>query len=187
MKRMNADFANALILTGPTGCGKSGLALELAPRLNAEIVCMDSMTLYRGMDVGTAKPTAAERARVPHHLLDVLDPWESANVAWWLNRAAEACVDLRARGKRPLLVGGTPFYLKAVFSGLFDAPPADPELRTALEAEAERDGTAAFHDRLRAIDTTTAARLHPNDVRPVVRALAVWQLTGKRSSTCLVT
>jgi tRNA dimethylallyltransferase len=151
----------------------------LAERVGGEIVAMDSMTLYRGMDVGTAKPTAEERARVRHHLIDVLDPWESANVAWWLDRAAGACADIRARGRRPLFVGGTPFYLKALLCGLFDAPPADPELRRRLEAEAERVGPRALHDRLRAVDPTAADRLHPNDVRRVVRALEVWELTGR--------
>src|SRR5688572_17301478 len=110
-------FTDALILTGPTGGGKTALALELADRVGGEIVAMDSMTLYRGMDVGTAKPTPEERARAPHHLIDVLDPWESANVAWWLDRAADACRDVRSRGKRPLFVGGTPFYLKALRHG----------------------------------------------------------------------
>src|SRR2546422_10648333 len=94
------EFANALILTGPTGSGKSRLALVLAERLGAEIVCMDSMTLYRGLDIGTAKPTAADRRRVPHHLLDVLEPWESASVAWWLDQAAAWCRDIEARGRR---------------------------------------------------------------------------------------
>src|SRR4051794_29741249 len=118
-------FRDALILTGPTGSGKSRLAIELAPRLDAEIVCMDSMTLYRGMDVGTAKPPAEDRARVPHHLLDVLEPHESASVAWWLGRAACAVREIEARGKVALFVGGTPLYLKAVLHGLFDGPPAD--------------------------------------------------------------
>lgn len=172
-------FERALILTGPTACGKSALALELAESLGAEIVALDSMTVYRGMNVGTAKPTAAERARVPHHLIDVLDPWESLSVAWWLERAAEACQDITARGKRPLFVGGTPFYLKALLHGLFDGPPADAELRRSLEADAERDGKAALHARLAAVDPKTAARLHPNDVRRVVRALEVHTLTGK--------
>src|SRR5918995_1297132 len=147
-----AAFADALILTGPTGSGKSAVALELAERIGGEIGAMDSRTLYRGLDVGTAKPIAEERARVRHHLIDVLDPWESANVAWWLNRAAEACADIRARDKRPLFVGGTPFYLKAILCGLFDAPPADPDLRRQLEAEAERIGPPALHERLRAVD-----------------------------------
>jgi tRNA dimethylallyltransferase len=172
-------FADALILTGPTACGKTALALAVAPRLGAEVVAMDSMTVYRGMDVGTAKPTPAERAAVPHHLIDELDPWESGTVAWWLGRAAAVCRDLAARGKRPLFVGGTPFYLKALLHGLFDGPPGDPDLRRRLEAEAERIGNAALHARLAAADEKTAARLHPNDVRRVVRALEVFELTGK--------
>ncbi len=174
-----ADFADASILTGPTGSGKSALALEVAERLNAEIVCMDSMTLYRGMDVGTAKPTAAEQARVPHHLLDVLDPWESGSVAWWLERAAEACRRIRERNRCPLFVGGTPFYLKALRCGLLDAPPVDPAVRQRLEAAAGRVGNEAFHRRLAEVDPTAAARLHPNDVRRVVRALEVYESTGR--------
>ncbi len=172
-------FAEAFVLTGPTGSGKSAVALDLAERLGGEIVAMDSMTLYRGLDIGTAKPSLEEQLRVRHHAIDVLDPWESANVAWWLARAAAACADIRARGKRPLLVGGTPLYLKAVLSGLFDAPPTNPELRTRLESDAERLGPIAFHRRLAAIDPPTAARLHPNDIRRVVRALEVWELTGQ--------
>jgi tRNA dimethylallyltransferase len=172
-------FQNALILTGPTGSGKSRLALDLAERLGAEIVCMDSMTLYRGMDVGTAKPTAADRARVPHHLLDVLDPWESASVAWWLDRAAACVQDVARRGARALFVGGTPLYLKALLHGLFDGPPADSALRRRLEEEAESAGRQTLHDRLARLDPPTAARLHPNDLRRVVRALEVHELTGR--------
>jgi len=115
-------FSNALILTGPTACGKTALALDLALRIGGEIVALDSMTVYRGMDIGTAKPSAEERARVPHHLIDVLDPWESLTVAWWLAQAEAACADITARGKRPIFVGGTPFYLKALLHGLFDGP-----------------------------------------------------------------
>ena len=137
------------------------------------------MTVYRGMDLGTAKPTAADRARVPHHLIDVLDPWESLTVAWWLAQAEAACADIGARGKRPIFVGGTPFYLKALLHGLFDGPPADAEIRRALEADAAREGNVAVHTRLAAVDPKTAARLHPNDVRRVVRALEVHALTGK--------
>jgi tRNA dimethylallyltransferase len=172
-------FANALILTGPTGSGKTQLGVELAERLGAEVVAMDSMTLYRGMDVGTAKPGPEERRRVPHHLLDVLDPWESASVAWWLERAAACCRDIEARGRRPLFVGGTPLYLKALLFGLFDGPPADEALRRRLAAEAERLGRAALHARLARVDPAAAARLHANDVRRVVRALEVWELTGR--------
>lgn len=172
-------FANALILTGPTACGKTALALEIAERIGAEIVALDSMTVYRGMDIGTAKPTAAEQARVRHHLIDVLDPWESLTVAWWLAEAEKACADIVSRGKRPLFVGGTPFYLKALLFGLFDGPPGDPAVRTALETEAEGVGKEALHARLAVVDPKTAARLHVNDVRRVVRALEVHTLTGK--------
>jgi tRNA dimethylallyltransferase len=176
-------FHNALILTGPTGAGKTALALEVAERLGAEIVAMDSMTLYRGMDVGTAKPTPDERRRVPHHLLDVLEPWESASVAWWLERAAACCRDIEARGRRTLFVGGTPLYLKALLRGLFDGPPADEELRRRLTAEAETLGRQALLERLARVDPVTAARLHANDVRRVVRALEVWELTGRPISS----
>jgi tRNA dimethylallyltransferase len=174
-----SPFGNALILTGATACGKTALALDLAERLSAEIVALDSMTVYRGMDIGTAKPTAAERARVRHHVIDVLDPWESLTVAWWLEKAGAVCRDITARGKRPLFVGGSPFYLKALLHGLFSGPPSDEELRRALEAEAAASGVAVLHARLAEIDTRTAARLHPNDLRRVVRALEVHALTGK--------
>ena len=174
-----APFENAFILTGPTASGKSQLALTLAERLGAEIVSMDSMALYRGMDVGTAKPSQDDRRRVPHHLLDVLDPWESASVAWWLRRAADCCRDIERRDRRVLFVGGTPLYLKAILYGLFDGPPADEILRGRLTEEAERLGSPALHARLAAVDAVSAARLHPNDVRRVVRALEVWQLTGR--------
>ena len=172
-------FADALVLTGPTGSGKSAVALLLAEQIGAEIVSMDSMTLYRSLDIGTAKPTADDLARVRHHLIDVLEPWESANVAWWLDRAADTCADIRSRGRRPLFVGGTPFYLKALLCGLFDSPLADPVLRQQLEAEAERIGPTELHRRLAGVDPKTAARLHANDVRRVVRALEVWELTGQ--------
>jgi tRNA dimethylallyltransferase len=168
-----------MILTGPTAAGKSALALDLAERLDAEIISADSMTLYRGMDVGTAKPSVADRARVPHHLIDVLDPWKSASVAWWLERAAAAVRDIEGRGKTALFVGGTPFYLKALLCGLFPSPPADQKLRRELEAEAECQGPEALHGRLAAVDPMSANRLHPNDIRRVVRALEVWHLTGR--------
>ena len=123
------QFHDALVLTGPTGSGKSRLGVELAERLGAEIISMDSMAVYRGMDVGTAKPGAGERRRVPHHLIDVLDPWESASVAWWLGEAARCHAAIRRRGRRTLFVGGTALYLKALLCGLFDGPPAEPALR----------------------------------------------------------
>ncbi|MFL5338981.1 MAG: tRNA (adenosine(37)-N6)-dimethylallyltransferase MiaA [Gemmataceae bacterium] len=172
-------FRDAFVLTGPTGSGKSAFALPLAERLGAEIVSMDSMTLYRGMDVGTAKPSPEDRRRMPHHLIDVLDPWESASVAWWRDRAAECCRDIAARGRRVLFVGGTPLYLKALLYGLFEGPPAIPELRRSLETEARETGSEELHRRLAAVDPETARRLHPNDLRRIVRALEVWESTGR--------
>jgi tRNA dimethylallyltransferase len=176
-------FRNALILSGPTGCGKTALGVELAERLGAEIISMDSMAVYRAMDIGTAKPSLAERRRVPHHLVDMLEPWESASVAWWLNQAARCMVDLDRRGERVLFVGGTPLYLKALLRGLFDGPPADPELRRRLSQEAQREGGQTLHGRLAAVDPVTAARLHPHDLRRIIRALEVWELTGQPMST----
>jgi tRNA dimethylallyltransferase len=172
-------FNNALVLTGPTGSGKTMLGIALAQQLDAEIVSMDSMALYRGMDIGTAKPTLVERALVRHHLIDVLEPWESSSVAWWLERAAECSREIDTRGKRVLFVGGTPLYLKALLCGLFDGPPADDALRRQLQEEAERGGSVALHARLVAIDPTSGERIHPNDVRRTIRALEVYTLTGQ--------
>lgn len=172
-------FTNALVLTGPTGSGKTALGVELAERLDAEIISMDSMALYRRMNIGTAKPQAAERGRVAHHLIDVLEPWESANVAWWLERAANCCREIEGRGKQVLFVGGTPLYLKSLIYGLFDGPSGDPALRLRLEEQAREIGTPALHERLACVDPAAAARIHNNDLRRIVRALEVYELTGK--------
>jgi tRNA dimethylallyltransferase len=180
---MPHDFSESLILTGPTASGKSAVALEWAEQNRGEIIAMDSMTLYRGLDIGTAKPSPEERRRVPHHLLDVLDPWESANVAWWLDRAAETCAEIRSRGNRPLFVGGTPFYLKSLLFGLFDSPPTDEAVRHHWEEFAHTHGNEALHRRLSEVDAKSASRLHANDVRRVVRALEVHQLTGQPLSS----
>jgi tRNA dimethylallyltransferase len=177
---MAADiFARALILAGPTASGKTELSLEIADRLDAEIVSMDSMVLYRGMDIGTAKPSLEECRRKAHHLIDVLDPWESASVAWWLEQAAKCSKEIESRGKQVLFVGGTPLYLKALLRGLFEGPPADPHLRRRLMQDCERDGCQSLHERLAQGDPVSARRLHPNDVRRIIRALEVLELTGR--------
>jgi tRNA dimethylallyltransferase len=168
----------AVYLTGPTASGKTAVGVELARRLNAEIISLDSMALYRGMSIGTAKPTIGERRGVPHHLIDVLDPWESANVAWFRIQATAAVESVLARGRLPLFVGGTPLYLKACLRGLFEGPPADPELRRTLEAEE----TSALHQRLALVDPMAAARLHENDRRRVIRALEVQAATNRALS-----
>ncbi len=172
-------FHRAIYLTGPTAAGKTAVGVALARRLGAEVVALDSMTLYRGMDIGTAKPTAEERGGVPHHLIDVLDPWEAASVADYRARALVVVADLEARGRRALFVGGTALYLKALLRGLFEGPAADPTLRRSLEEEADRRGDPAMHDRLATLDPPTAARLHPNDRRRVIRALEVIGATGR--------
>jgi tRNA dimethylallyltransferase len=179
-------FHRAIYLTGPTASGKTAVGVALARRLGAEIVALDSMTLYRGMDIGTAKPTADERQGVPHHLLDVLDPWESSSVAQYRAWAAKAVAAIEARGPRVLFVGGTALYLKALLRGLFDGPGADPSLRRELDDEVERLGVAALHARLAALDPATAARLHPNDRRRVVRALEVVAALGRPLSALQV-
>jgi tRNA dimethylallyltransferase len=179
-------FHRAIYLTGPTASGKTAVGVELARRLDAEIVAMDSTTLYRRMDIGTAKPTMAERGGVPHHLIDVIEPWESASVADYLGWARDAIAGIEGRGKRVLFVGGTALYLKALLRGLFVGPGSDPDLRRQLEQEAEASGDAALHARLAGLDPTTAARLHPNDRRRVVRALEVIALTGQPLSSLQV-
>src|SRR5262245_53726062 len=130
-----STFSNAVVLTGPTGSGKTALGVALAERLSAEIISMDSMAVYCGMDIGTAKPGRAERDRVRHHLIDVLEPWESASVAWWLAEAERLGREIEQRGKRVLFVGGTPLYLKALLFGLFAGPSREPQLRRRLEEE----------------------------------------------------
>jgi len=165
-------------LAGPTACGKSAAGCELAEMLGAEIISLDSMSLYRGMDVGTAKPDAAMRARVPHHLIDILDPHEEFSLADYLQAAEAAARDISGRGHVPLFVGGTGLYLRGVLRGVFQGPPADWELRRNLETLAEREGDDAVHARLKQVDPTLAARLPAQDLRRVVRGIEVFELTG---------
>lgn len=166
-------------LVGPTAAGKSELALAVAERAGAELVSLDSMLVYRGMDVGTAKPDAAMCERVPHHMLDLVEPSERFDVQRFLEELGPRLAALAAREKRVLFVGGTAFYLKALTHGLFEGPPADLELRARLEAEADEVGLEALHERLRSVDRESAERLHPNDRRRVVRALEIHEQTGR--------
>ncbi len=164
----------AIYLTGATASGKSAVGVALARMLDAEILALDSMTLYRGMDIGTAKPTVAEREGVPHHLIDVLDPWESASVADYRALAIEKVFEIEGRGHRAIFVGGTPMYLKILLRGIFEGPPADAELRNRLELLTNE----TLLDRLHACDPKIAARLHLNDRRRLIRAIEVFELTG---------
>jgi tRNA dimethylallyltransferase len=176
-------FHRAIYLTGPTASGKTAVGVALARRLDAEVIALDSMTLYRGMDIGTAKPSREEQGGIPHHLLDVLAPWDAASVADYRSWALEAALTIERRGKRVLFVGGTALYLKALLRGLFEGPSADPALRQSLEDEANRLGEASLHARLATLDPATAARLHLNDRRRIVRALEVIELTGRPLSS----
>jgi tRNA dimethylallyltransferase len=169
-----------VVIVGPTAVGKSALAIRLAEALNGEIVSADSRLFYRGMDIGTAKPPPEERARVPHHLIDIAEPDETVGLAEFQEQAAAAIADVRARGKLPLLVGGTGQYVRAVVEG-WRVPrvPPDPALRAELEAQAEREGAAALHARLAQLDPDAAGRIDPHNVRRVIRALEVCLITGQ--------
>ncbi len=168
-----------ICLTAPTACGKTELALELARRLPVEIVSVDSAMVYRGMDIGTAKPDAAVRTAVPHHVVDVADPAEPYSAGRFLADATAAIAAVRARGGLPLLVGGTLLYLRALRQGLAALPAADPVLRAELDAEAARHGWAALHARLERLDPDAARRIEPTDRQRIQRALEVCLLTGR--------
>jgi tRNA dimethylallyltransferase len=161
------------VIAGPTGAGKSQLALELAERSRGEIVNADSQQLYRGLDVGTAKPTPADRARVPHHLLDLVEPGEEMDAKRWCDLADAAIAAIAARGRLPIVVGGTGLYIRALLHGVVEAPGRDPALRARLEEEAARQGRAALHRRLRQVDPAAADRIRENDLVRVVRALEI--------------
>lgn len=166
-------------LAGPTACGKSEVSLHLAARLNAEIVSLDSMALYKGMDIGTAKPSREVRAAVPHHLIDVIEPHEEYSLADYVRAAEAACCEILTRGRKPLFVGGTGLYLRGILRGIFDGPPADWEFRRAIETEAAEQDAGYLHESLRKIDPEAARVLHPRDTRRIVRALEVYTLTGR--------
>lgn len=171
-------------IVGPTGVGKTAAAIQIAKAIDAEIVSMDSMQIYRGMDIGTAKPTAAERASVPHHMIDVAEPNELFTVSRYREMAFSCIEDILSRGKRVLLVGGTGLYLQALsYEMTLGDNGADSEVRDRLQAIAENDGgEQKLHDMLRSVDPKTAAKLHPNDVRRVIRALEIYETSGKAKS-----
>ncbi len=169
----------AILLMGPTASGKTDLALEIARRFDVEIVSVDSAMVYRGMDIGTAKPDAATLAAFPHHLIDILDPSECYSAARFREDALRVMAQIGANGRIPLLVGGTMLYFRALFQGLSALPDADPAVREALEREAAALGWHAMHARLGEIDPVAAARIHPNDPQRIQRALEVYELTGR--------
>lgn len=174
-----------ICLAGPTAAGKSASTLALAERWPLEIVNVDSATIYHGMDIGTAKPSPAEQAQVPQHLLDIRDPAQSYSAAEFRADALRLIDEIRARGRIPLLAGGTMMYYKALRDGLDDLPQADPALRAELEARAARDGWPALHAELARLDPVTAARLAPNDSQRIQRALEICQLSGQPMSALL--
>jgi tRNA dimethylallyltransferase len=168
-----------LVLIGPTAVGKTALSLALAERFSCEIVGLDSMQIYRHMDIGTAKATEEERARVPHHLLDVVDPDEEYHVARYVADATEACRRIIARGNRPLLVGGTGLYLKGLLEGLFEIPGIPEPVRDSLRQRLAKEGRAALFAELSLCDPESASRIHPNDTHRLLRALEIFQATGR--------
>src|SRR5215471_400808 len=175
--------ADVVVVVGPTASGKSELALELAQRADGEIIGADSVQVYRHFDIGSSKPTPSERARIAHHLIDVADPNEPLDAAAYAALAARAIDDLRARGKRPIVCGGTFLWVRALLYGLAPAPPADATLRARHLAWAHAEGRAALHARLREVDPPSATRLSPNDFVRVSRALEVFELSGRPLST----
>ena len=176
---MNGDGPPSLLLLGPTASGKSALALRLAERLPVEIISVDSAQVYRGLDIGTAKPDADERARVAHHLIDIREPDDPYSAASFASDARTAIAAIRARGRLPLLAGGTMLYARALIAPLDDLPPADPAVRRRLDEQAARDGWPALHRRLAQRDPAAAARIGPTDPQRIQRALEVIELTGR--------
>ncbi len=166
-------------ITGATASGKSDVSIELAKRLGGEIISLDSMAIYRGMDIGTAKASSAQRASVPHHLIDILDPVESFSVTRYRELATAAIQQVHERGNRVIFVGGTALYLKAMLRGIFEGPPAAPEFRAAIEKELETVDIEQLHRRLEQVDPVSAGKLHPNDKRRIIRALEVYRTTGQ--------
>ena len=171
-----------VVLVGPTGAGKTRLALELAERAGGEVVSADSQQVYIGMDIGTGKVSASERARVPHHVLDVVEPDQEMTAARFVELADRAIADIAARGKAVIICGGTGLYVRALLLGLFSGPPASPEIRAELAELARARGARALHAELQRVDPAAAAKIEPNDEKRTIRALEVFRLTGEPMS-----
>ncbi|MBC8027116.1 MAG: tRNA (adenosine(37)-N6)-dimethylallyltransferase MiaA [Steroidobacteraceae bacterium] len=170
------------VLTGPTGTGKSDIAMRLAREFPVEIVSVDSAQVYRGLDIGSAKPSAAERAEVPHHLIDLVEPTASYSAGEFVRDASNAIADIESRGRVPLLVGGTMLYLRSLIGGIADLPHGSAAIRAEIDAEAAMLGWPAMHAKLTAVDAVAAGRIHPNDTQRIQRALEVFVATGERIS-----
>ena len=168
-----------IALVGPTASGKTAAAMAIAERIPLEIISIDSALVYRGMDIGTAKPSAQERQQVAHHLIDIREPTQTYNAADFVNDAEQLIDDIQLRGKLPLLVGGTMLYLKALQDGIDDLPKTDSAIRETIETRAKANGWPAMHEELRKIDPASASRLAPNDAQRISRALEVWHISGK--------
>ena len=177
--------APVIAIIGPTASGKSALAMAIAARWPVEVISMDSAQVYRGMNIGTAKPSEAERAHVPHHLIDLIDPTESYSAARFCDDARAAITAIVARGRTPLIVGGTMLYFKALREGIADLPQADPTVRAAIDVQARERGWPAMHAELALVDPDTAARLAPNDAQRIQRALEIYRTTGRSMSALL--
>ncbi|MGZ5010823.1 MAG: tRNA (adenosine(37)-N6)-dimethylallyltransferase MiaA [Methylobacter sp.] len=169
----------AIFLMGPTASGKTALSVQLAQALNGEIISVDSALVFKGMDIGTAKPTKEERANIPHHLIDILDPAESFSTGQFRKQALNIMDDITRRGKIPILVGGTMLYFNVLNSGLAVLPEADADIRVKLDQDLEKLGKEALHQRLAKVDPESAARIHPNDPQRIQRALEVYEISGK--------
>jgi tRNA dimethylallyltransferase len=175
----NVALDQIVVICGPTAVGKTALAVDLARQFNGEIVGADSMQIYRRLDIGTAKPSSAERAAVPHHMVDILEPHEDFDAAAYGRRAGACVVEVIRRGKLPFVVGGTGLYIKALIYGLTEAAPSDETVRSELKSQLEQAGPQAMHARLAQIDPQSARRIHPNDAFRILRALEVFQITGR--------
>jgi len=172
------DKPEVVIVCGPTASGKSALAMELAAELNGEIVSVDSVQIYRTMNIGTAKPSSAELQKVPHHIIDILNPDERMDAYRYANLAHRAIRDIVTRAKTPILVGGSGLHFSAIFNGFFESPPVDIHLRAKLQSEATESGSLIMHQRLASVDAESALRIHPNNVRRVLRSLEIFLQTG---------